>query len=106
MTAASAAVSHVSLLVFISVFFASLAFSAVLLVKACYCWSRDEFTFRDTGGLVRFTLEMMDRLAVNRGRFRILELLDVLLRELRAIHLDGAGARTTETTHVIERERP
>src|SRR5438552_12323009 len=31
---------------------------------------------------------MMDRLTVNRGRFHILELLDVLLRELRAIYLN------------------
>ena len=31
---------------------------------------------------------MMDRLAVNLGRFRILELLDVLLCELRAVQFD------------------
>src|SRR5947208_4092260 len=108
--------------------------------------------------LVRFALQMMNRLTVNRRRFRILEFLDVFLRELRAIylnrklvelgsererrlvvfivdtsqrvgadiealvplqdhrqgvrhgdglnflavHLERSGARTTETTHVIE----
>jgi hypothetical protein len=31
---------------------------------------------------------MMNRVAINRDRFRILELLDILLHELRAVHLD------------------
>src|SRR5437762_6212624 len=37
---------------------------------------------------MRFTLQMMNWLAVNRGRFDVLELLDVFLRELRAIYLN------------------
>src|SRR5438477_8059646 len=43
----------------------------------------------DMARLMRLPLEMMDWLAVNRGRFGILEFLDLFLRELRAIHLDG-----------------
>jgi hypothetical protein len=37
---------------------------------------------------MRLALQVMNRLAVNRGRLRILELLYVLLRELGPVHLD------------------
>src|SRR6266567_141840 len=67
-------------------------YSMVLLSRCC-------------AGLIGPALHMMDRLAVNRGRFGILELLDVLRRQLRAIHLERAGARASEAAHVIEQER-
>ena len=38
---------------------------------------------------MRRWLHMMDRLAVNRGRFGILELLHVLLGELRPVNFDS-----------------
>ena len=41
-----------------------------------------------TVNLVRLALQVMNRLSINRGRFRILELLDVFLGKLRTINFD------------------
>ena len=38
--------------------------------------------------LLRPALQVMNRLAVNRDRFRVLELFDIFFRELRPVHLD------------------